>query len=118
MAYYLADTLNSEATYYLGLAMTSWHLKEEGIEFLSRTFDLLTPDPLFMGAIFATTGQTRVDLNQYPQAIDAYTIALRYDPVRPSYMFELAKMCEMNARKNSDADQYRSAISWFEKYLF
>ena len=31
MAYYMADTLNSEAAYYLGKAMTSWHLKEKGI---------------------------------------------------------------------------------------
>lgn len=116
MAFHLADTLNSEATYYLGLAMSTWHMKKEGIEYLKLTADLMTPDPEFMGSVWGIIGQTRSDLNQNRSAIEAYTKALEYDPL-PTYMYEIARMYDALGKRDTDAVSYRKAIEWFEKFI-
>jgi len=115
--YYHADTLNSEATYYLGLAMSSWYMKTEGISYLEKTITLLTPEPIYIGSILATIGLTYSDMNMNKQAIRSYSKALESDPGRSAYMFEIAKMHDIIGKRESDASEYRKAIEWFKKYL-
>jgi tetratricopeptide (TPR) repeat protein len=117
IAFYEADTLNSEAAYYLGLAMVSWHLKEDGIAYLKRTVDLMMPDPEMIGSLWATIGQTRGDMNLTLEGIEAYNIALGYDPDRPSYIYELAKMHDHIGTRDKSASYYKSASLLFEKYI-
>jgi tetratricopeptide (TPR) repeat protein len=117
ISFYHIDTLNSEATYYLGMAMVSWHLKDDGIGYLNRTIDLMTPDPVMIGSLWATIGQTRGDMNLNMESIEAYNIALGYDPDRPSYIYELARMHDVIGKLDKSADYYKNALSLFEKYI-
>lgn len=115
--YYRADTLNSEATYWLGMAMANWHRKTEGIEYLKKTLELSTPDPVFMGSIWATIGTTHGDMNMNLSAISDFSAALGFDPGRASYIFEMAKMHDMIGKRDSDIPHYKKAIELYEKYL-
>jgi tetratricopeptide (TPR) repeat protein len=116
-SFYQIDTLNSEATYYLGMAMVSWHRKNDGIGYLCRTIDLMTPDSVMTGSLWATIGQTRGDMNLTREGIEAYNIALGYDPDRPSYIYELARMHDQAGRIEKSADHYKNAIALFERYI-
>ncbi|MDX9929354.1 MAG: tetratricopeptide repeat protein [Bacteroidales bacterium] len=108
MIYYRSDTANYEASYYLGVAMSAWRMKNEGIEMLRRTIDLMTPDSVRIGAIHASIGQAYSDQNLYPKAIESYRNALRYAPGEPDYLIGMARVYDGN-KNLSEALEYYEA---------
>jgi len=115
--YYEDDTLNSEATYYLGLALTAMHNKEEGIALLNKTIDLMNPDSAMIGSVYASIARTWSDINDCPNSIKAFKNAIAYNPSVPIYIFELAKMYDQSGRVNSSAEDYKKAIATYNVYM-
>lgn len=107
--YYEADTLNHEAAYYLGIAMSSWRMQNEGIEYLEKAIALMMPDSARLGGIYASIGKACSDINRYDKGIESYLTALTYEPKNPDHLLNLAKMYD--GSKN-----LREALKYFEAY--
>ncbi len=116
---YLLDTLDSETTYYLGLTLTTMHGKMEGIDFLEKTIDLMTPvpDSVFLGSVYAYIGRAWTDINEREKSISYYDIASRYDPSRPIYIYEKAKMHDQLGTMHNNREQLNTAIKEYERFL-
>jgi|GEM_PF-1478432 len=117
-AYHL-DTLDSETTYYLGLTLTTMHGKMEGIDFLEKTIDLMTPvpDSVFLGSVYAYIGRAWADINERENSITYYAIAIKYDPSQPIYIYEKAKMHDQLGTMHNNREQLNTAIKEYERYL-
>ena len=115
--YYEDDTLNSEAAYYLGLALAAMPNKQEGIDMLNKTIDLMNPDSSMIGSIYSAIGRTWSDINNFPGSIKAFKKAIAYAPSEPIYIFQLAKIYDQSGKINSSADHYKLAIATYESYL-
>jgi tetratricopeptide (TPR) repeat protein len=109
MIYYRADTANYEASFYLGMSMSAWRMKEEGIEMLNKTIVLMTPDSVRIGSIHASIAQAYSDQNKYSEAIGSYKSALRYAPDSPDHLLGLARMYDGNR-------DLREALDCYEAY--
>lgn len=115
--YFEDDTLNTEASYYLGLALATIHKKQEGIDMLNRTINIMNPDSSMIGSIYSTIGRTWSDINNCPNGITAYKKAIAYDPSKPIYIFELAKIYDQSGRLISSADHFKKAKSLYEEFI-
>lgn len=109
MIYFESDTLNYEAAYYLGVAMSSWRMQNEGIEYLEKAIDLMMPDSVRLGSIYSSMGKAYSDINRYDKGIESYLSALIYEPGNPDHMLNLAKMYDGNRN-------LKKALEYFEAY--
>ena len=116
-SFYEADTTNSEASYYLGLALCSWHGKNEGIEMLERTIKLMSPDTTFLGSLYAEIGQTWSDINNYERSLENYSMALHMDPDRPAYLLEMARLNDRIGNMKKSTTHYRRAMDVYARYI-
>ena len=107
--YFESDTLNHEAAFYLGIAMSSWRMQEEGIQYLQKAVLLMMPDSVKLGGIYASIGKAYSDLNRYDKGIESYHSALVYEPENPDHLLSLAKMYDGNK-------DMKGALKYFEVY--
>ncbi len=107
--YYESDTMNYEAAFYLGVAMSSWRMQKEGIMYLEKAVELMMPDSAKLGNIYASIGKAYSDINNYDDGIESYMTALIYEPENPDHLLNLAKMHD--SRKNLS-----EALRFFEAY--
>lgn len=115
--FYSFDTLNTEATYYLGLALSGWHMKNKGINYLQLTIDLSYPQPEFIGTIYAAMATAETDRNRRDKAIDYYKKAINLDPGAPSYYLETGKLYDAKAKIKNIPAHYNKAIEYYELFL-
>lgn len=116
---YQLDTLDSETSYYLGLSLTTMHGKMEGIDFLKKTIELMTPvpDSVFLGSVYAYIGRAWADINERENSIAYYAIAMKYDPSQPIYIYEKAKMHDQLGTMHNNREQLNAAIKEYERFL-
>jgi tetratricopeptide (TPR) repeat protein len=115
--YYSYDSLNTEATYYLGLALASWHYKEEGINMLQKTIDLSYPDPVFISSLYTGMAIAKADINHRDEAIDYYFKAIELDPGNTTSYIEVARLYDGKARIEKDSSAVKRALEYYERFL-
>ena len=111
------DTLNSEASYYLGLALTTMHNKKEGIDLLKYTIDLMNPDSVFIGSVYASIGTAWSDINSCAASVEAYEKAIDYDPAEPEYVYKAARMYDQLGRTEKSVVDYKLALKSYREFL-
>jgi tetratricopeptide (TPR) repeat protein len=116
-AAYDLDTLDTETTYYLGIALSTMHDKLEGINFLKKTLEPMTPDSTFFGSVYGAIAQAWADLNERKQSISSYEKAILYAPDQPVYVYEKARLHDQLGIMQKDRKQLNQAIIEYEKFL-
>ena len=111
------DTLNSEASYYLGLALTTMHNKKEGVDLLKYTIELMNPDSVFIGSVYASIGSAWSDINSCAASVEAYQKAMAYDPAEPEYIFRAARMYDQLGRTEKSVVDYKLALKSYREFL-
>jgi tetratricopeptide (TPR) repeat protein len=116
-AAYSLDTLDTETTYYLGLALTTMHGKLEGIEFLKETIELMTPDSAFCGSVYASIARAWSDINERAYSIRYYSKAIANDPYQPIYIYNKARIHDQLGIMHQDRKQLNTAIGEYERFI-
>ena len=111
------DTLNSEASYYLGLALTTMHQKKEGIDLLKYTIELMNPDSIFIGSVYASIGKAWSDINSCVKSVEAFERAVAYDPAEPDHLYELGRMYDQLGRTEKSVVDFKLAVKTFREFM-
>jgi tetratricopeptide (TPR) repeat protein len=85
-----ADTTNAELCYLTGMASTYSVYKKQGVDYLAKSIELLTPSPQMLSMVYSELGKAHTGFYQYPEGLAAYLKAHELNPADTLLIFTLA----------------------------
>lgn len=105
------DSTNAELCYMTGMACSYSVYKKQGVEYLTKSIDLLTPSPLLLSRIYTELGKANTGYYKYNEALNAYLKAYELNTTDTLLVFTIAShydTCIKNQRK---------ALEYYQKFM-
>ena len=100
------DSLNPQTCYALGIACTMSKFKDEGILYLNKTLELITPSPRFESEVWQHLADAHNKCAQYRKGLQAFLSAYRVTPNDTLLKFRLAVQYDENLKNKKLALKY------------
>lgn len=108
---YQKDTTNIELCYVLGLSCDYSIYKKLGIEYLSKTVDLLIPSPTILSQVYQDLAAANTGYYKYEEALGAYLKAYELTPNDTLMIYKIASHCD-----NWIQDK-NLALKYYQKFM-
>ncbi len=105
------DSTDAETAYFLGSACRWSQHEEEGVIYYKKSIELRQPDPEQLKNVCLQLAELYKVLHRFDEALNAYQVALEYDPYDNTIYFKIGQMYDRNL------NQKKTAIEYYEKYL-
>jgi tetratricopeptide (TPR) repeat protein len=105
------DSVDGETAFFLGSACRMSKFEEEAVGYFKKAIELNQPDPGTMKKIYTQMAEVLKVLHRFEEALDAYDIALEYDPADNTIYYKIGQTYDRNL------NQKKTAIEYYEKFL-
>jgi hypothetical protein len=110
---YQIDSADYEVTNFLGIACSSSVYKRQGIFYLNKTLQLITPDSVYLGNIYGNLGKAYDAYSNAPceKALESYLRALELNP------FDTLSVCLIAIKYDNCLKNKTMAVKYYRQFI-
>ena len=110
------DSMDAEIHFFLGSSLAGTKDKSDAMVHLTRSLELMQPDPEVVARIYSEQGNIKRLTGEYEEAYSFYDRAWKADPTNPLSLYYMASILDNSLHRSREAlADYQRFIDYLEK---